>query len=45
MVTNLSAGNLGYLGMKLLRLDAVQTDTMPGSADGIYLGGQNYYVI
>ena len=45
LVTNLSMGNLGYLGLKLLRMDELRTDTMPGSADGIYLDGQNYYVI
>ena len=45
LVTNLSMGNLGYLGLKLLRMDELRTDTMPGSADGVYLDGQNYYVI
>lgn len=45
LVTNLSMGNLGYLGLKMLRMDGLRTDTMPGSADGVYLGGQNYYVI
>lgn len=45
MVTNLSTGNLVWIAMQLLQIDALQTDTMPGSADGIYLQGQNYYVI
>ena len=45
LVTDLSAGNLLWLGLKLLSMDELQTDVMPGSADGIYLQGQNYYVI
>lgn len=45
LVTDLSVGNLGYLGLKLLGMDELRTDTMPGSADGVYLDGQNYYVI
>ena len=45
LVTNLSTGNLAWLALQMLRCDDLQTHTMPGSADGIYLQGQNYYVI
>lgn len=45
LVTNLSTGTLSWLAMKLLRVNDITTHTMPGSADGIYLNGQNYYVI
>jgi len=45
LVSNLTTGNLAWLGLQLLQTDDLQTHTMPGSADGIYLQGQNYYVI
>ena len=45
LVTNLSTGNLAWLALQMLRCDDLQTHTRPGSADGIYLQGQNYYVI
>ncbi len=45
LVTDLSMGNLLWLGLQLLQTDGLQTDTLPGSADGIYLQGQNYFVI